>query len=777
MRVSNMSTQDNNTESANGTLDGRPDHDYSTDQSQSYNNAHTPTPSSLRVNGFSSSVPDSNGPPQTPVMSPSLMQARQPINDAVASAVQTSDVNVPPELVKLITQTVIQQFQALSNPVVQPVQPPQPPVTAHVDQTDNASSFAASPRTERSQVYTPPSPHRPASTVNAPGYGTGVRREFSPFQHSSDEEAVFSEPEPTTTRPQAARKSSSDGGLTVLEKVWGTFFDEEGQTTKRLHLLLHGVAQHLIEDYEPKNSLVITTHKMQRYYEETTLSDQPEIYPWQHVFDDNSSSVSRLFREPEINIEHHLVQKKLGGRPDVPGLTANGFAAWMTLLIRAHPDHEFERLLQTVRKMPINNPETKERLPKDLSRRLFPAAGDDTIAIALAKHMTKHCAVQIHPRQPSNADSEAGQPQSSPQTASGRTNPPAPSVEDASEESDRSDAPPAPVRTSNTTTDPSGGRLRETVPRPPVDAVPAENTGEIDGSDIPTPRPLERERNPYVGRSGGGKTYENTTSSGDERYDNVSSSTRHSSTTQDDLRRIKSTSSARNRQPPPPISIHQRGNATQPDDPGSARETGRARSSTVNDDQSNPMQRTRSNSTYGAEVQPHRRRRSNSTYGSEAPPTRYHPKRSPSMTQSDFPRASAPEVKTTIYPAPPNAYPNGYPNSPLPQSGYDYRNQPYDPRDPRDPRNRDRSRDRDHDRRSSRNRMQSMAGSSTADSQGYVDEHYRQQSGYQTANGNYVQPAGVPYQYPPTAYRHERDTRDNRDPRETRDPRDPRDSR
>lgn len=772
-----MSTQDNNTASSNGTLDGKSDYDHSTDQTQSYNNTHTPTPSSLRVNGFSPSIPDPNGPLQNPVMSPSLVQARQPINDAVASAVQTSDVNVPPELVKLITQTVIQQFQALSNPVAQPVQPPQPPVTTHVDQADNASSFATSPRTDRSQVYTPPSPHRSASIVNAPGYGTGARREFSPFQHSSDEEAVFSEPESTASKPQAPR-AESDGDLSVLEKVWGRFFDDEGQSTKRLHLLLHGVAQHLIEDYEPKNSLVITTHKMQRYYQETTLSDQPEIYPWQHVFDDNSSSVSRLFREPEINIEHHLVQKKVGGRPDVPGLTIDGFAAWMTLLIRAHPEQEFERLLQTVRKMPINNPTTRERFPKDLPRRLFPTTGDDTIAIALAKHMTKHCAVQLHPRQPSNADSEAGQSQSSLPTVPRKPNPPAPSVEDASEESDRSDAP-VPIRTTTSTTDSSGARSQETVSHSSVGTAPVENNNEIDGSDIPTPRPLERERNPYVGRSGGGKTYENATSSGDERHDNVNSSTKNSSSTQDDLRRIKSASAARVRQPPPPISIHQRGNAIQPDGPESARESRRARSSTVNDNQSAPVQRTRSNSRYDAEVQPHRRRRSNSTYASEAPPVRYHPKRSPSMTQSgfDFPRASAPEVKTPNYPPPPNSYSSGYPNSPIVQQGYDYRNQPYDPRDPRDPRNRDQSRDRDRDRRSSRTRMQSIATPSTADPQMYSDEHYRQQSGYQPTNGNYVQPAAAPYQYPPTAYRHERDPRDNRDPRDTRDTRDARDTR
>lgn len=733
MRVPNMSAHDKSTDFSNGAFGARPDQHSPTDEY--YNNDHTPTPSNMRVN-VPPSVPESNGNLQSPIMSPTYMPARQPINDAVASAFQTTDSSVSPEFIQLITQSVIQQMQAhkLSIPTAQPVQPPQSSLATPVNQTDNTSSFATSPITDRSQVYTPPSPRRPASMVNAHGYETGIRREFSPFHQSSDEEAVFSEPESTKLRPEPPRRVSTEGDFTVLEKIWGNFFDNSGDSTKRLETFLRGIAVHLIEDYEPKNSLVITPQKMQRYYEEMRLTEQPEIYPWQAVFDDKASSLSRLFREPDVRVEHHLVQSTPIARPDTPGLTPHGFAAWMTLVILAHPDQEFERLLYTVRKMPINNPDTKDRFPKELSRRLFPAVGDDGIANTLAKRISKFCKVDIQPRKPSNAESESAQSQSSPPSTSRKSHPPAPFVEDASEDSDHPEPRPAPVR-SSTATNLSEAKVRETVSRSSVSTAP-DNPIETDSSDVPTPKPLERERNPYVVRpGGGGKTYEATSSSGDEKRVKVNTSrSRRNSTAQDDLRRIKSMSASQpRRQAPPPIAIHQRDN-TQPDDPESGREHGRARRSTINDDQGSSIQRTRSNATHGAEVQPSRRRRSNSTYGNEANATRYHPpKRSPSLSKSgfDLPRASAPEVKTPNYPPPPNAYTNTYSNSSVPPQ-YDYRNQAQDPRDSRNrdrERERERDRDRDRDRRASKTRS-SVAAPSAADTYDYASDHYRQPSGY-----------------------------------------------
>jgi hypothetical protein len=82
---------------------------------------------------------------------------------------------------------------------------------------------------------------------------------------------------------------------TTLEKIWGPLFDRDGRPTRRLSQFLRGIAVHLvsldtmskpsyanhnpqIEDYEPAQSLVITPSKMQKFYEDTKLSN--ENYPW-----------------------------------------------------------------------------------------------------------------------------------------------------------------------------------------------------------------------------------------------------------------------------------------------------------------------------------------------------------------------------------------------------------------------------------------------------------------------------------------------------------------
>jgi hypothetical protein len=67
------------------------------------------------------------------------------------------------------------------------------------------------------------------------------------------------------------------------------------------------------------------------------------------------------------------VQTQLHEVPNVPGLTPAGFETFMTCLIQAHPDLEFERLAKAVMNMPISNADYKsERFPKELSRRLLP---------------------------------------------------------------------------------------------------------------------------------------------------------------------------------------------------------------------------------------------------------------------------------------------------------------------------------------------------------------------------------------------------------------------
>jgi hypothetical protein len=78
-------------------------------------------------------------------------------------------------------------------------------------------------------------------------------------------------------RPPPTR-SMTDEEETVLEKMWQPLFDDGAMPTARLGQLLRGIALHLIEDLEPKSSLVVGPKKMKRFFEQMKVSD--EVYPW-----------------------------------------------------------------------------------------------------------------------------------------------------------------------------------------------------------------------------------------------------------------------------------------------------------------------------------------------------------------------------------------------------------------------------------------------------------------------------------------------------------------
>ncbi|KAJ9655278.1 hypothetical protein H2198_005807 [Neophaeococcomyces mojaviensis] len=711
-----------------------------------------------RVNGDSQRPSDFMSRTNDTVPSSSYTQARQPINDAVSSAMHTSNISVSPEFIQLITQNVLQQLQN-HQPSATGAQPVQPPTNSLLDQPDTTSSFSGSPTIDRAAVYTPPTPHfgedfqsenktvpnmPTISQVGVHGHETAHKRDVSPFGRDSFDSSSASDSESKATQPEPMRRASfDDDDSTVLEKIWGKLFDGQGQGTERLSQFLRGIAVHLIEDYEPKHSIVVTPDKMQKYYADTKLIEHAELYPWEHIFDDKTSSISRLLREPEIKAQHHLVQASLDARPDIPGLTPHGFATWMTLLLKAHPDHEFERLTKTVKEMPINNPDSRrERFPKELSRRQFPTAGDESISAKLSELMAIHCKVHLNSRNNSTVDADLRPGPSSPRSA-----PPRPTVEDAVDEHERvrpiSRQEPASHRPSVSAGEGSAFKARETVLQTDSSRAPSVTSFEEDGSDVPTPqaRPIERERKPYVAHPGQGKTYD-VNASAEEKSDITLTSNNDI-----EMRHTKSTSSQqRPRISQPQIAIHQRH-----PQPGEGADPSYVRTSAGAPDNSS-KHKARSNSFYGAESTPCRRTRSNSTYANESN-QRYHARRSPSLGKgADFPRASAPDMGNNNTYQPPQSYTSstGYThNQPSQDSRYDFRSHPgYEPRDPR---YRDNSRDRDFDKDG---RMPRPRFQSTSNADGHMfnspEEYFRMNGPTPTAGG----------QYPPTSYRErERDGR------------------
>lgn len=193
------------------------------------------------------------------------------------------------------------------------------------------------------------------------------------------------------------------------------------------------------------------------------------------IFDDRTSSISRMLREFEV--EHHLVQEKFHDRPDIPGLTPRGFQQWETIMIQAHPEREYERLQKAVLNMPINNPDDrKERFPKEIPERLFSEIPNLELREMIEHSIMKHCHVEL----PEITDEEIAN------VAERRAHASANSAKHANE------------------SDPSAterGRQPYSTPSAVVD-------DEIEEEESDSPHQLERERKPYSAHPSAGRVYD-----------------------------------------------------------------------------------------------------------------------------------------------------------------------------------------------------------------------------------------------------------------------------
>ncbi|KAJ5923727.1 hypothetical protein N7454_008972 [Penicillium verhagenii] len=406
------------------------------------------------------------------------------INDAVNSAVYNnanSNAYLSPEVLSQITSTVIQQLKAsgmgdMQSPQnTQPQYPPPPPRPQSYSQAQQPS-WAPPPADLplRPQSESPPSFTHATNDTRAsskPSQDPTARRSGSISSQGSVK---------TESRPKPPDRDATVMEMTTLEKVWGKLFADD-KPTKRLGQFLRGIAMHLIEDYPPRNTIVIVPQKLQKFYADTQVPADAN-YPWKDIFDDNTSSISRLFRE--IKAEHHLVQlDDLTQRPDIPGLTPKGFEIWATLMIQAHPDREYARLQKAVLNMPINNPDDKkERFPKEIPRRLFPEVADLKIRETVELHIMKHCGVDL----PAITDEErakASRPKTSPLSSGRRSG----------------------LNSSRTS---SAERSRSYERGRPPPAASSSTAVLDDEDETIAPAPIERERKPYSANPGGGKVYD-----------------------------------------------------------------------------------------------------------------------------------------------------------------------------------------------------------------------------------------------------------------------------
>lgn len=185
------------------------------------------------------------------------------------------------------------------------------------------------------------------------------------------------------------------------------------------------------------------------------------------------------------------MQENLSERPDIPGLTPRGFEKWATLMILAHPDREYERLQKAVLDMPISNPDDrKERFPKEIPRKLFPDIPDLVLRERLDRYLTQHCGVDLPPI----TEEERSKVASVASQAAHRN----------SERVSMSHATTGPEVTASAFAD-RGNNSQ---------SASASSSAIVDDDEETIPaRPIERERKPYSAQPGGGKIYDESTSS------------------------------------------------------------------------------------------------------------------------------------------------------------------------------------------------------------------------------------------------------------------------
>ncbi|KAI4719804.1 hypothetical protein E4T48_04039 [Aureobasidium sp. EXF-10727] len=398
----------------------------------------------------------------------SVYQQNPPVDHVVNRAFERSDAaaQLDPALVAQITEQVMRNLSASGIGQQQ-----QPPSSAHARSAHSRSPADSAGSLNR--PYTPPSPTRDSASHRSlspepPMFAADPYNNShdvpQPNRSSSDASPIHAGD--TRSRPGQARMPSTYEE-TVLEKAWQPLF-ESGQPTPRLSQFLRGLALHIIDDYEPKRSLVISPAKMTQFFEDVRLSS--EIYPWRDIFGGRVTceSISRIYRD--LRCQHHFIQLGNHSVPDIPALTPDGFNQFMTILIQAHPSMEYERLAKAVLDMPISNADNpKERFPKELSRRLIPKEEDITQQQRLHAALSTDRNIQLRSSNPM---------------------PPPP--------------PPVSVQSQQPASQSASTSFAERE-RAPYSNYPSA----VDDDDLrPAPGPIERERQPYTAKEGSGKVYE-----------------------------------------------------------------------------------------------------------------------------------------------------------------------------------------------------------------------------------------------------------------------------
>ncbi|OHE97626.1 hypothetical protein CORC01_07041 [Colletotrichum orchidophilum] len=306
------------------------------------------------------------------------------------------------------------------NSVFTPAYPSPPPsIIAALGTTKTSSPMDHSPEFAHAKAASalPPQPPPPISVpVPAPQSTPPIspeqravrfRNRAPPVIHCQPRVESDNEDSVSPTAPAAPRVE-----LSSVDKAWGVLFDSEGYPTNRLNCVLRGLANYMISDFGPPDTLVVTPEKMLMLY--TKYKVEPERFQYEGIFKSRGKeSLERIeFLYQDLDCQYHLVQAAPRSDTNIPGLTPAGFAKWMISNILAYPDPEARRLHAIMTALPINADGPllngkPERLPRQLSRHLFPEAYDQKVR-KITDAAMRDCLEDIAPPLPSIPRSRPG---------------------------------------------------------------------------------------------------------------------------------------------------------------------------------------------------------------------------------------------------------------------------------------------------------------------------------------------------------------------------------
>lgn len=159
---------------------------------------------------------------------------------------------------------------------------------ARAPSNDNSCS-APSPSLSAQRVFTPSrrnsEAQRSTFTLDSPPLSPPQSLPSTPNMEKPGVRFVNSRVSEAKNRRPMAYRPFSNEELSAVDQKWGRLFDGNRNPTPRLGQFLRGLANLIIAEFQPKNSIIITPDKMATFYAEHTVENEAYdlIRKWRHL--------------------------------------------------------------------------------------------------------------------------------------------------------------------------------------------------------------------------------------------------------------------------------------------------------------------------------------------------------------------------------------------------------------------------------------------------------------------------------------------------------------